>query len=108
VIVAGEAKEAELTLHFKQLGSELLAHMEAENAARAGLLGVLSPELRERYETVRASKHGIAVGVLKDGMCSACRVGLPAGKIDALEHGPDIASCPNCGRILVVRGASGE
>lgn len=104
-IRTGEAKEAELTRHFKAGGSELLGRIEADNAARAALLKALPDDLRERYEAVLGSKHGIAVSILQEGMCSACRVGLPAGKIDTLEHGPDIGTCPNCGRILIVRGA---
>jgi predicted nucleic acid-binding Zn-ribbon protein len=103
-IGAGDAKEAELTRAFKARGGDLLGRIEADNATRAALLKSLPADLHERYETILASKHGIAVGVLEEGMCSACRVGLPAGKIDALEHGPDIAVCPNCGRILIVRG----
>jgi predicted nucleic acid-binding Zn-ribbon protein len=102
----GADKEAQLTEVFRERGSGLLARIETETAARTGLLSALPADLSERYEAVRRSKHGIAVGVLSEGMCSACRVGLPAGEIDALEHGPDIAACPCCGRILVVRGGS--
>jgi predicted nucleic acid-binding Zn-ribbon protein len=104
----GDAKEAHLTEVFKERGSDLLAHIEAETAARTALLTSLPGDLRARYEAARQAKHGIAVGVLSDGMCSACRVGLPAGEIDTLENGPDISTCPCCGRILVVRGAPVE
>jgi uncharacterized protein len=104
-IRTGQAKEAELTAHFKARGSELLGRIEADGAARAALLEALPDDLHARYEAVLASKHGIAVGILDEGMCSACRVGLPAGKVDTLERGPDINTCPNCGRILIVRGA---
>jgi uncharacterized protein len=104
----GDAREVQLTEVFKERGSDLLSHIEAETTARTALLSALPADLSARYESARRSKHGIAVGVLSDGMCSACRVGLPAGEIDALEHGPDIATCPCCGRILVVRGGSVE
>jgi predicted nucleic acid-binding Zn-ribbon protein len=104
-VAAGEAKEGQLTQAFRDRGGELLARIESENIARTALIETLPDDLRTRYESVRASKHGIAVGVLNDGMCSACRVGLPAGKVGALEQGPDVATCPSCNRILVVRGA---
>jgi predicted nucleic acid-binding Zn-ribbon protein len=102
-LLASQAKEAELTRQFKERGSELLARIEADSAARCALLEALPGDLRGRYEAALTSKRGIAVGILHEGMCSACRVGLPAGKIDALEHGPDISTCPDCGRILIVR-----
>lgn len=104
-VANGEAKEAELTARFKDRGGHLLAEIEQENAERAKLLAGLPADLRDRYESVRASKNGIAVGVLQGAMCSVCRVGLPAGAIASLEKGPEIASCPSCQRILIVRGA---
>lgn len=102
-VVSGSAKETELTERFRERGSELIGRIEQETTRRSKLLAKLPKDLAQRYESVRASKHGIAVGTLSDGMCSACRVGLPAGKVDTLLHGPDIATCPNCGRILIVR-----
>jgi predicted nucleic acid-binding Zn-ribbon protein len=104
-ILAWEEKEAALTRQFKVRGSDLLGRIEADTKARRALLAALPDDLRARYEALLLSRHGIAVGILQDGMCSACRVGLPAGKIDTLEHGPDISTCPDCGRILIVRWA---
>jgi hypothetical protein len=104
----GTRTEAALTERFKTRGGDILANIEAANLARAALLAQLPPELRERYETMRSSKHGIAVGVLEDEMCSACRVSLPSSCLQSLEDGPDIGACPSCNRILIVRGAAGE
>lgn len=105
-ILAGQKVEAELTSRFKEHGGELLAAIETENRARAVLLDAIPADLRDRYVSVRDSHHGIGVGVLNDeAMCSACRVTLPAGKVDALKSGPDVGICPNCNRLLIVRGA---
>jgi predicted nucleic acid-binding Zn-ribbon protein len=104
-LVTGHQREAELTARFKEHGGEILAHTESEKKARGAVAAVLDPALLERYEKARAARHGVGVGVLADGRCSACRVGLPAGKIAALDAGPDIGVCPGCGRILIVRGA---
>lgn len=107
-VQAGEAKEAELTERFKHRGGDILREIESENVARSALIAALPDDLRVRYEATREAKHGIAVGALRGGMCTACRVGLPAGTIEKLEQGPDLGTCPSCGRILVVRGASGD
>jgi predicted nucleic acid-binding Zn-ribbon protein len=105
-INAGERVEAELTSRFKEHGGELLTAIETENRARAVLLDAIPTDIRGRYESIRDSHHGIGVGVLNDeAMCSACRVTLPAGKVDALNAGPDVGTCPNCNRLLIVRRA---
>ena len=104
----GVRTEAALTERFKTRGGDIVAHIETANLARAALLAQLPPDIGERYESTRSSKHGIAVGVLQDDMCSACRVSLPSGHVQSLLDGPDIATCPSCNRILVVRGAADE
>jgi uncharacterized protein len=104
-LVEGAKREAELTRRFKVRGGDILSRIEAEKRARKALAAALPADLRERYEMLREKGHGTAVGMLGDGMCSACRVNLPSTKTAALLEGPDLATCPNCGRILVVRGA---
>jgi uncharacterized protein len=103
-LTEGRRREAQLTARFKERGAEILGHIEAEKRGRTVAASSIGPALLERYETSRARPHGIAVGVLHENMCSACRVGLPAGKVAALNAGPDIGACPSCGRMLIVRG----
>ncbi len=103
-LAQGAEREAELTGRFKVRGSEILAQVDSEKRARTALLAALPEDIRTRYEILRSKSAGPVVGVLSDNMCSACRVGLPTKKIEALMSGPDLTSCPNCGRILVVRG----
>jgi predicted nucleic acid-binding Zn-ribbon protein len=102
-LAEGRRTEASLTQRFKEHGSDVLARIHAEKRAKVALLASLDPVVQTRYESLRASRHGIAVGALDGSMCTACRVTLPAGKVSALEGGPDIAVCPSCGRILIVR-----
>jgi len=104
-LAEGARRETELTDRFKARGGELLAHIKQEQATRSALFASLPADLAAKYATLQAAHHGTAVGVLAEGMCSACRVGLPSTKVQRLEEGPDVALCPNCGRILIVRGA---
>jgi len=101
---AGRRTEATLTERFKEHGSAVLDRIGAEKRARTALLATLDEAVRRRYESLRESRHGIAVGVLDGSMCGACRVTLPSTKVLALESGPDVGVCPSCGRILIVRG----
>jgi len=101
---AGHRTEATLTERFKEHGSSVLDRIGVEKRAKAALLASVEESMRTRYESLRETRHGIAVGTLDGSMCGACRVTLPAGKVAALEAGPDIGACPSCGRILIVRG----
>lgn len=103
-LAEGHRTETTLTERFKDHGGTVLERIASEKRAREGLLRSVDSALQARYETLRETRHGIAVGTLEGSMCGACRVTLPAGKVTALEAGPDIAACPSCGRILIVRG----
>jgi predicted nucleic acid-binding Zn-ribbon protein len=104
-LAEGARREAELTKQFKARGGDLLTRIEGEKHARAALAAALPAEVGARYEAAREAHHGLGVGALSGTMCGACRVSLPIGKVEALQEGPDLGTCPNCGRILVVRGA---
>jgi hypothetical protein len=103
-LTEGAAKEAELIERFKERGGELQREVERLRAERGLLVGRLSPSVAKRYESVRAAKHGIAVGELDGDLCTACRTRLPAGSAQSINSGPEVAECPNCRRILIVRG----
>lgn len=101
-LTEGRAKEQELIARFKEKGGSLQTDIERLRNERAGLLAHLSGPVSERYDRLRTAKHGIAVGVLEDGLCSACRTELPAERAQSLRAGPPIGECPNCRRILIV------
>jgi predicted nucleic acid-binding Zn-ribbon protein len=103
VLDGGRAKEAELVAVFKSRGGGLVSQIESLTADRDRLAASLSASTRDRYDAVRASKHGIAVGELEGDMCGVCRVSLPAVRLEGLLNGPDVGICPNCQRMLVVR-----
>lgn len=97
------AKEAAVTDAFRAKGGELQTEIEALKAHRTEIAATLAADLLDRYERLRGSKNGVGVGRLDGAMCTACRVDLPAERLGELESGPDIAECPNCKRMLVVR-----
>ncbi|MDO9557847.1 MAG: C4-type zinc ribbon domain-containing protein [Coriobacteriia bacterium] len=103
VIATAHEKEAALIAAFQEKGGALQHEIAAMKAKRTALAAALPPDVMERYEHARETKHGIAVGVLRGDMCSACRIQLPAERIQALEAGPDIGECPSCKRLLIVR-----
>lgn len=96
-------QETALTDRFKQVGGEVQAEITRLKKERDKLVADIKPETLERYEAVRASRGGIGVGKLDGSTCTACRMELPAERVRELSSGPDIATCPQCRRLIVVR-----
>lgn len=101
-LAALAAKEAGLIAAFQDHGGEIQAEVANTRAKRDALAAHLPAELLERYETVRAAKGGVAVGRLSGDACTACRMELPAERVADLEAGPEIGTCPQCRRMIVV------
>ena len=101
-LAEGSEKEAALIAEFKAKGGELQTEIVRLRESREKSAKLLPPALLAQYEGLRESKHGIAVGVLKGDLCSACRTQIPAHEAQALHAGPEVAECPNCRRILIV------
>lgn len=98
-------RESGLIAAYQQKGGEVQSRLEEQRAARAELAEALGTDLLARYEAAAEAKGGIGAAQLLDVACSACRVELPAERVKELKDGPDIGVCPNCRRLLVVRGA---
>ena len=98
-------REEELIGRFRTKGTEVQSTLEAQKSRRAELAEVLGEELLGRYEAASGAKGGIGAASLTGSTCSACRVELPTERVVELQAGPDIGLCPNCRRLLVVRGA---
>jgi predicted nucleic acid-binding Zn-ribbon protein len=96
------SKESGLVDEFTAKGGALQARVDAATKERASLAGSLDSELLARYESLRESKGGIGAGLLKGDACTACRMELPAERVEDLRSGPSIAICPQCRRLIVV------
>lgn len=99
------ARESELIAEYRKKGGEVQSTLQNQKSLRAELAASLGDELLGRYETAANAKGGIGAARLLDVACSACRVELPAERVSELRAGSDIGICPNCRRLLVVRGA---
>jgi len=96
-------REAALIEQYKTVGGELQSQIAKIEAKRKKTAKCVAPATLERYESVRASKGGVAVGRLVGMSCSACHMELPAERVKELQAGPDIGTCPQCRRLIVVR-----
>ncbi|MCD8200160.1 MAG: hypothetical protein LUD25_04330 [Coriobacteriaceae bacterium] len=100
-----DAKEAGLTETFKEKGGAIKAQIDEYEKQRTESLGELDDQTAKLYESLLDEKNGIAIAQLEGEHCSACHFTFQEGQLSRLHHGPDVTECPNCHRIMVVRGA---
>lgn len=97
-------QEDELVASFRDEGGMLQSEIARDKEKRDLAGGRLSAELFAQYEKCAAAKGGVGAAVLQEKHCSVCRVEYHDGQLAKLSQGPDIATCPNCHRLLIVRG----
>ena len=102
-LVKLRSQEAGLVDAFKDVGGRLQEQIADMQASRVATASRIAPDLVERYEAVRATHGGIGVGRLDGHACSACRMTLPAERVRDLSEGPDVGTCPQCRRLIIVR-----
>lgn len=69
---------------------------------RPTVLAGVDAEALEEYDDIRPKKAGIAVSMVKDGMCQGCGMGPSQNKIRQARSGEELIFCGGCGRILYV------
>lgn len=97
-----ESQEAALKTSFERQGNEIKEQVEQAQARRKEALADITPELLDRYTTMRKAKGGIGASVYEDGHCSVCNVRLQEGERRRIASGPPVQTCPSCGRLMVV------
>ena len=94
--------------------TEIDAELEQVRLARADVGKEVDSGLLERYERLRSQIDGVAVARLEGTICMGCYLTLPLMEVDRLRRLPEVgeappgeddkgtATCPSCGRILVI------
>ena len=101
-------REVELVDEFTAKGGALQERVEGSSAERDGLAKSIDAELLTQYESFREAKGGVGVGLLSGDACTACRMELPAERVEELRGGPEISLCPQCHRLIVVNPDDAE
>ncbi len=94
---AEQELEAVIAASWKEIDLEI-----GRREARKGEIApTIPPDLLERYEKLRRTKEGVAVGRLDNGQCGGCHLTLSnAEQLEAAESDPPL--CVHCRRILVI------
>ena len=70
---------------------------------REGIRNKINKDLADLYEQSTKKVGNVVLGKVEDGACSVCKTRIEEGKlIDMLSDG-EIATCPSCSRILVLK-----
>lgn len=56
--------------------------------------------LLKHYDRLRSSRSGIGLTILRDGVCTVCRMQMPTAVISRMGKGERISICPACGRMV--------
>lgn len=98
--------EAELALHAAEAAIDRT--IETLEAERGGLSSKVAPGTLSLYEDLRRRLGGVVAASLTGNRCGGCHLSLPASELDRLRRLPAgaVATCEQCGRILVVTDRS--
>ncbi len=103
-----DAREAELVEKFKETATGLREDLRALVARREALEERMPASWLERYRASCKAHGQVGVAELRAGTCTGCGVEMQQSQIEGLRQGPDVATCPVCGRIIVVRTGGDE
>lgn len=96
VETAWQDDQSELTAEKAAREKRLAEVIRARNA----LLPAIPPSDLEVYRTLRRTKGGLAVAVMRHGACTACGMEVPSSRLEQVREA-DLFFCSNCERILV-------
>ncbi len=100
---AQEKREKELIISFKQEGGALQNRIIAAKKARKQLADELSDEVLKVYEQKKTVCGPIALAVMENSSCSACRMKFEVGRLGMVKQDAPLSICPGCRRLLIVQ-----
>jgi hypothetical protein len=98
-----ETQAAELRQQVAEGQVEIDAALAEAIRSRAAAATLLPTALSDRYETLRARLKGTGAARLVRSHCDGCHLELSSGEVEKIRGLPpgEIATCEQCGRILV-------
>jgi predicted nucleic acid-binding Zn-ribbon protein len=96
-------RAAELSGAVAEAAAEIDAELVELRERRAAEATLLPEPLATRYEGLRARLGGVGAARLVGDRCDGCHLTLPSVEVDRIRHLPPdaVATCDQCGRILV-------
>jgi len=83
-----------------QESARLHSEVNDLSAKRDQVASQIDGAMMKQYEALRAKMDGVAVGAVKLGTCTACRVRVPSTYAGKLKSRDELVRCESCRRIL--------
>ncbi|MCC7104074.1 MAG: hypothetical protein IT307_02950 [Chloroflexi bacterium] len=99
--IAEEQRKSRNT-RLREEGAGLINDVERLQVERESWRGKLDAASLRTYDSLRRTRGGVAVSVVKQRTCQACRVSLPQNELQRARTSADLVMCQSCGRILFV------
>jgi hypothetical protein len=98
-----EAQAVELRRQVAESQVEIDGALREATGSRAAEAALLPSGLADRYETLRAHLKGTGAARLVGSHCGGCHLELSSSEVEKIRALPpgDVATCEQCGRILV-------
>lgn len=98
-----DAQEKAATAEFVEQGTALKNQIGRVQVERSSLVQRMPADVVAEYQKAATRSNGVAVSRLTDGSCGACRAAIDAGRLASLKREGNVAPCPNCKRMLILR-----
>jgi predicted nucleic acid-binding Zn-ribbon protein len=92
------ARQEQVRAKLQEAETAVAALEKQRDGAAAAVDGVS----RATYDLIRRQKGGVAVALVQQRICQACRVALTPVQEQRARIGNDLVTCTSCGRILYV------
>jgi predicted nucleic acid-binding Zn-ribbon protein len=87
---------------LREDGAGLIKDVERLQVERESWREKLDAAALRTYDSLRRTRGGTAVSVVKQRTCQACRVSLPQNELQRARNSAEFVMCQSCGRILFV------
>jgi len=77
-----------------------LATIEVKKKERETFATTVPEKIRDRYESIREKKGGVAIVPLSDNSCGGCQMGLTPNIVNEIIKAKVMVLCDSCSRIL--------
>ncbi len=102
-----QARLRQIEAHWREDQARLQAEKEDLELRLAGLdeqraemRAQIDPAELADYDDLRSRRDGVAVALLRHGICQVCGVDVPTGVARSVERGEGRHYCPVCNRLL--------
>lgn len=85
---------------YRQRKAALESEIAFHEGARAKLAGQIAPDVLQRYQMLRERLDGVAVALVEQKVCTACRTMLTPYLVRRLEREDALITCESCSRLL--------